>query len=42
MSMPTMIVMRDGQMVDRIVGAMPRPQLEARIARHLKPPKTQA
>jgi thioredoxin 2 len=39
MSIPTMIVMRDGQVVDRIVGALPKPSLEARIKPHLKPPK---
>ncbi len=38
-SIPTMIVMRDGTVVDRIVGAMPKPELEARIKPHLKPPK---
>ncbi|MEP6638266.1 MAG: thioredoxin [Chloroflexota bacterium] len=40
MSIPTMVVMRDGQVVDRIVGAMPQPQLWARLEPHLKPPKT--
>jgi len=39
MSIPTMIVMRDGEVVDRIVGALPKPALMARIAPHLKPPK---
>jgi thioredoxin 2 len=39
MSIPTMIVMRDGDVVDRIVGALPKPALVARIAPHLKPPK---
>ncbi len=39
MSIPTMVVMKDGDVVDRIVGAMPRPALEARITPHLKPPK---
>lgn len=40
MSIPTMIVMRDGEVVDRIVGAMPKPALAARIAPHIKPPKS--
>jgi thioredoxin 2 len=34
-SIPTLMVLREGQPVDRIVGAMPKPQLEARLARHL-------
>ncbi len=38
-SIPTMLVMRDGQVVDRIVGALPKPDLAARLATHLKPPK---
>ena len=42
MSIPTMVVLRDGQVVDRIVGAMPQPALWARLEPHLKPPKTQA
>ena len=32
MSIPTMLVIRDGQVVDRIVGAMPKAELEARLA----------
>jgi len=39
-SIPTLVVLRDGALVDRVVGAMPKPQLEAQIKRHLKPPKT--
>lgn len=35
MSIPTMLVFRNGKMVDRIVGAMPRQMLESRITRHL-------
>jgi thioredoxin 2 len=31
-SIPTMVVLRDGQVVDRVVGAMPKPALEARLA----------
>jgi thioredoxin 2 len=34
-SIPTMLVLKDGQVVDRVVGAMPKPQLEARLAPHL-------
>ncbi len=34
-SIPTMLVVKDGQVVDRIVGAMPKPQLEARLAAYL-------
>jgi thioredoxin 1 len=32
---PTMILFKDGQMVERIVGFMPKPQLLKRIAPHL-------
>jgi thioredoxin 2 len=39
MSIPTMVVLRDGQVVDRVVGAMPQPALWARLEPHLKPPK---
>ncbi|MEO8438493.1 MAG: thioredoxin family protein, partial [Chloroflexota bacterium] len=42
MSIPTMVVLRDGQVVDRIVGAMPQPQLWARLEPYLKPPKAAA
>jgi thioredoxin 2 len=38
-SIPTLVVLRDGAVVDRVVGALPKPQLEALVARHLKPPK---
>lgn len=38
-SIPTMVVLRDNKVVDRIVGAMPQPQLWARLMPHLKPPK---
>ena len=31
MSIPLMVVMRDGEEVDRVVGAMPRAQLEQRL-----------
>ncbi len=36
-SIPTMVVLRDGKVVDRIVGAMPKPQLELRLAPHITP-----
>ena len=39
-SIPTLVVLRDGAVVDRIVGAAPKQQLEAQIVKHLKPPKT--
>jgi thioredoxin 1 len=32
---PTMILFKDGQMVERIVGFMPKPQLLKRIQPHL-------
>jgi thioredoxin len=38
-SIPTMLVMRDGAVVERIVGAMPKPELMARIQPHLRPPR---
>lgn len=34
-SIPTMIIFKDGQEVERIVGARPRPQLAEAIRRHL-------
>ena len=34
-SIPTMIVFKDGQEVERIVGARPRPQLSELIRKHL-------
>jgi thioredoxin 2 len=42
MSIPTLVVMKDGQVVNRVVGALPKPQLEAQITPHLKPPKKPA
>ena len=33
MSIPTMLVFKDGKLVDGIVGALPRPQIEAVLAR---------
>jgi thioredoxin 2 len=38
-SIPTMLVMRDGVVVDRIVGALPKPALVARLEPQLKPPR---
>lgn len=35
MSIPTLLVFKNGKLVDRIVGAMPRRILESRIARYL-------
>jgi thioredoxin 1 len=35
MGIPTQLVFKDGRLVDRIVGAVPRQLLEAKIARHL-------
>lgn len=34
-SIPTMVVLRDGRAVDRIVGAMPKPDLSARLLPHV-------
>ncbi len=34
-SIPTIVVMRGGTVVDRIVGALPRQQLSARLAPHV-------
>ncbi|HVM30848.1 MAG TPA: thioredoxin [Candidatus Limnocylindrales bacterium] len=34
-SIPTLVVMRDGRVVDRVVGAMPKAQLSARLTPHL-------
>ena len=36
-SIPLLVVLRDGREVDRVVGALPRPALEARIAPLLAP-----
>jgi thioredoxin 2 len=37
MSIPLMVVLRDGREVDRIVGAMPKPALAARVTPHIAP-----
>ena len=39
MSIPTLVVLRDGSVVNRIVGAMPRERLASGIVPYLKPPK---
>ena len=39
MSIPTMVVMKDGREVDRIVGAMPKPALTSHVTPHLSRPK---
>lgn len=38
-SIPTIVVLRGGTTLDRIVGALPKEQLAARIAPHLDPPR---
>ena len=40
MSIPTLVVLRDGNVVNRIVGAAPKEQMAAQIIPHLKPPKS--
>lgn len=35
MSIPTLMFFRDGQLVDKSVGAMPKPQLQAKINANL-------
>ena len=39
-SIPTLVVLRDGKVVNRIVGAAPKEQMAAQIVPHLKPPKS--
>lgn len=34
-SIPTILFFRDGEVVDRLVGAMPKPQFEQKIVQHL-------
>jgi thioredoxin 2 len=34
-SIPTLVVLRDGRIVDRVVGAMPKPELAARLSPYL-------
>jgi thioredoxin-like negative regulator of GroEL len=38
-SIPTLLVIRDGDVVDRVVGALPKPDLVARLTPYLKPPR---
>jgi thioredoxin 2 len=35
-SIPTLVILKDGKVVDRVIGAMPKPQLAAKLAPHLK------
>lgn len=35
-SIPTLLVFKQGRLVDRIVGALPKPQLAAQIERHAR------
>jgi thioredoxin 1 len=35
MSIPSLLVFKDGELVDRIVGAMPKPQLKAKLEPYL-------
>ena len=35
MSIPTLLVFKGGQVVDTIVGAVPKNQLEAKLAKHM-------
>ena len=35
LSIPTLLVFKNGKLIDRIVGAMPRQMLEPKITRHL-------
>lgn len=35
MSIPTMIIFKDGQLVDQFVGALPKPVIETKLARWL-------
>ena len=35
MSIPTLLVFKNGTLVDRVIGAMPRQMLEPKITRHL-------
>jgi thioredoxin 1 len=34
-SIPTLLLFKDGQMVERVVGALPKPMLMSRINQHL-------
>jgi thioredoxin 1 len=39
-SLPTLLFFRNGQVVDRIVGAVPRAKIEATLREHLEPVAT--
>jgi thioredoxin 2 len=39
---PVLVLLRDGAEVDRLVGAVPGPQLEAWIERHVAAPAVEA
>jgi len=34
-SIPTILFFKDGQLIDQVVGALPKPQLERKIQEHL-------
>ena len=34
-SIPTILFFKDGELVDQVVGAVPRPQLEEKVLQHL-------
>ena len=36
MSIPTLLVFKDGELVDQVVGAMPRGALESQLIRHIQ------
>jgi len=36
MSIPTLLVFKDGELVDQVVGAMPRGALESQLTRHIQ------
>ena len=36
MSIPTLLVLKDGELVDQVVGAMPRGALESQLIRHIQ------
>lgn len=36
MSIPTLLYFKDGKLVDKSIGALPRPMLESQVAKHLK------
>jgi len=35
MAIPTLLVFKDGKLVDQMVGALPRSKLESRLSEHL-------